>query len=74
MSASIIGGRACALTNDVMDVAKAALDASVRYLAWDLGFKNIRVNAIWAGPVLSEDARNMMARRSTWTPATTDGM
>src|SRR4051812_6935833 len=36
---------------NVMGVAKAALEASVRYLAYDLGPKNIRVNAISAGPV-----------------------
>jgi enoyl-[acyl-carrier protein] reductase I len=35
---------------NVMGVAKAALEASVRYLALDLGPKNIRVNAISAGP------------------------
>lgn len=36
---------------NVMGVAKAALEASVRYLAKDLGVKNIRVNAISAGPI-----------------------
>jgi enoyl-[acyl-carrier protein] reductase I len=36
---------------NVMGVAKAALEASVRYLAVDLGNQNIRVNAISAGPV-----------------------
>ena len=36
---------------NVMGVAKAALEASVRYLAWDLGKDQIRVNAISAGPV-----------------------
>jgi enoyl-[acyl-carrier protein] reductase I len=36
---------------NVMGVAKAALEASVRYLAMDLGKKNIRVNAISAGPI-----------------------
>jgi enoyl-[acyl-carrier protein] reductase I len=36
---------------NVMGVAKAALEASVRYLAADLGDKNVRVNAISAGPV-----------------------
>jgi enoyl-[acyl-carrier protein] reductase I len=36
---------------NVMGVAKAALEASVRYLAEDLGKKNIRVNAISAGPI-----------------------
>ncbi|MEL6201528.1 MAG: enoyl-ACP reductase FabI [Pseudomonadota bacterium] len=36
---------------NVMGVAKAALEASVRYLAADLGKKNIRVNALSAGPI-----------------------
>ena len=36
---------------NVMGVAKAALEASVRYLAYDLGPDNIRVNAISAGPI-----------------------
>jgi enoyl-[acyl-carrier protein] reductase I len=36
---------------NVMGVAKAALEASVRYLAVDLGAKNIRVNALSAGPI-----------------------
>ena len=36
---------------NVMGVAKAALEASVRYLAADLGTDNVRVNAISAGPV-----------------------
>src|SRR5260221_2517399 len=45
---------------NVMGVAKAALEASVRYLAADLGVKNIRVNAISAGP----DKRPAAARSS----------
>jgi len=36
---------------NVMGVAKAALEASVRYLAYDFGTRNIRVNAISAGPI-----------------------
>ncbi|RME63563.1 MAG: enoyl-ACP reductase [Caldilineae bacterium] len=36
---------------NVMGVAKAALEATVRYLAWDLGQNKIRVNAISAGPI-----------------------
>ena len=36
---------------NVMGVAKAALEASVRYLAVDMGEKNVRVNAISAGPI-----------------------
>jgi enoyl-[acyl-carrier protein] reductase I len=42
-----------------MGVAKATLDASVRYLAWDLGQKNIRVNAISAGLVRTLSARSI---------------
>jgi enoyl-[acyl-carrier protein] reductase I len=42
---------------NVMGVAKAALEASVRYLANDLGPKRIRVNAISAGPVKTASAR-----------------
>ena len=36
---------------NVMGVAKAALEASVRYLAFDLGKRRVRVNAISAGPI-----------------------
>ena len=44
---------------NVMGVAKAALEASVRYLASDLGPANIRVNAISAGPVKTASARGI---------------
>jgi enoyl-[acyl-carrier protein] reductase I len=44
---------------NVMGVAKAALEASVRYLAADLGAKNIRVNAISAGPIKTASARGI---------------
>jgi len=44
---------------NVMGVAKAALEASVRYLASDLGTKNIRVNAISAGPIKTLAARGI---------------
>ena len=44
---------------NVMGVAKAALEASVRYLAADLGRKNIRVNAISAGPIKTLAARGI---------------
>ncbi len=44
---------------NVMGVAKAALEASVRYLAADLGPSNIRVNAISAGPVKTTSARGI---------------
>jgi enoyl-[acyl-carrier protein] reductase I len=42
---------------NVMGVAKAALEASVRYLASELGSRNIRVNAISAGPIKTASAR-----------------
>ncbi len=44
---------------NVMGVAKAALEASVRYLAVDLGGDNIRVNAISAGPINTLAARGI---------------
>jgi enoyl-[acyl-carrier protein] reductase I len=44
---------------NVMGVAKAALEASVRYLASDLGPMGIRVNAISAGPVKTASARGI---------------
>lgn len=43
----------------VMGVAKAALEATVRYLAADLGKQNIRVNAISAGPIMTLAARGI---------------
>ena len=44
---------------NVMGVAKAALEASVRYLAYDLGKQKIRVNAISAGPIKTLAARGI---------------
>lgn len=44
---------------NVMGVAKAALEACVRYLAGDLGPKKIRVNAISAGPIKTTSARGI---------------
>ena len=46
---------------NIMGVAKAALEATVRYLAWNLGPKNIRVNAISAGPIKTLAARGVGA-------------
>jgi enoyl-[acyl-carrier protein] reductase I len=54
-----LGGERAVPHYNVMGVAKATLDASVRYLAWDLGEKNIRVNAITAGPVRTLAARSI---------------
>ena len=44
---------------NVMGVAKAALESSVRYLAYDLGAQRVRVNAISAGPVKTAAARGI---------------
>lgn len=49
---------------NVMGVAKAALESTVRYLAWDLGPKNIRVNAISAGPIKTLAAAGVRGFRS----------
>ena len=46
-----IGGERVVQNYNVMGIAKAALEASVRYLAHDLGPRGIRVNAISAGPI-----------------------
>ena len=54
-----LGGERAVPHYNVMGVAKATLDASVRYLAWDLGAKNVRVNAISAGPVRTLAARSI---------------
>src|SRR5439155_3346653 len=45
---------------NVMGVAKASLEASTRYLAYDLGPKKIRVNFISSGPVQTLDVRWMI--------------
>lgn len=47
---SYLGSERVIPNYNVMGVAKAALEASVRYLAYDLGNQNVRVNAISAGP------------------------
>lgn len=44
---------------NVMGVAKAALEASVRYIAYELGSKNIRCNAISAGPIKTMSAKGV---------------
>jgi enoyl-[acyl-carrier protein] reductase I len=59
LTMTYLGGERAVPHYNVMGVAKAALDASVRYLAWDLGVKSIRVNAISAGPVRTLAARSI---------------
>ncbi|WP_134700224.1 enoyl-ACP reductase FabI [Ammoniphilus sp. YIM 78166] len=54
-----LGGERVIQNYNVMGVAKAALDASVMYLAADLGKYNIRVNAISAGPIRTLAAKGI---------------
>ena len=59
LTMTYLGGERAVPHYNVMGVAKAALDASVRYLAWELGEKQIRVNAVSAGPVRTLAARSI---------------
>jgi enoyl-[acyl-carrier protein] reductase I len=51
LTMTYFGGEKAVPGYNVMGICKAALDASVRYLAYDLGPRGIRVNALSAGPV-----------------------
>jgi enoyl-[acyl-carrier protein] reductase I len=51
LTLTYLGSQRVFTNYNVMGVAKAALEASVRYLAADLGPQNIRVNAVSAGPI-----------------------
>ena len=59
LTMTYLGGERAVPHYNVMGVAKATLDASVKYLAWDLGRKSIRVNAVSAGPVRTLAARSI---------------
>jgi len=59
MTLSYLGATRVVPNYNVMGVAKAALEACVRYLSSDLGPSNIRVNAISAGPVKTVSARGV---------------
>jgi enoyl-[acyl-carrier protein] reductase I len=59
MTMSYLGAERAMRNYNVMGVAKAALEASVRYLAADLGQFNIRVNAISAGPIRTLAAKGI---------------
>ncbi len=56
---SYYGAEKVVMNYNVMGVAKAALEASTRYLAADVGRHNIRVNAISAGPINTLSARGV---------------
>ena len=59
VSMSYYGAEKVVQNYNVMGVAKAALESSTRYLAADLGKRNIRVNAISAGPLNTLSARGV---------------
>jgi enoyl-[acyl-carrier protein] reductase I len=59
MTLSYLGSQRVMTNYNVMGVAKAALEAAMRYLASELGGQNIRVNAISAGPVKTASARGI---------------
>ncbi|WP_062197624.1 enoyl-ACP reductase FabI [Massilibacterium senegalense] len=59
VSMTYLGGERVVENYNVMGVAKASLDASVRYLAADLGKQGIRVNAISAGPIRTLAAKGI---------------
>ncbi|WP_308637798.1 enoyl-ACP reductase FabI [Paenibacillus silvisoli] len=59
MTMTYLGAERALRNYNVMGVAKAALEASVRYLAADLGQYNIRVNAISAGPIRTLAAKGI---------------
>src|SRR6478752_3123747 len=59
LTMTYLGGERAVPHYNVMGVAKSTLDSSVQYLAWDLGQKNIRVNAVSAGPVRTLAARSI---------------
>ncbi|MEM7306726.1 MAG: enoyl-ACP reductase [Planctomycetota bacterium] len=54
-----IGSERVVKNYNIMGIAKAALEASVRYLAYDLGPRGIRVNAISAGPIRTVSAQGI---------------
>jgi enoyl-[acyl-carrier protein] reductase I len=59
MTLTYLGSTRVVPNYNVMGVAKASLEASVRYLSSDLGAQKIRVNAISAGPVKTASARGI---------------
>lgn len=74
LTLSYLGAEKAIPNYNVMGVAKAALEATVRYMASSLGPKGIRVNAISAGPIRTlaasgiKDFRKMLAKNEKVTP------
>ncbi len=59
MALTYLGSSQIVPNYNLMGIAKAALEASVRYLAFDLGDRSIRVNAISAGPIKTASSRQV---------------
>ena len=68
-----LGGERVVPHYNVMGVAKAALESTVRYLANDLGPRNVRVNAISAGPIRTLAARGVSGINTLAVPLLTGG-
>ncbi|MDX1916958.1 MAG: enoyl-ACP reductase [Rickettsiaceae bacterium] len=74
LTLSYLGAQKVIPNYNVMGVAKAALEASVRYLAYDLGPRNIRVNSLSAGPIKTlassaiGDFKSMLDLHKTTSP------
>lgn len=56
---SYLGGDRVVPNYNVMGMCKASLESAMRYLAWDLGKRNVRVNAVSAGPIKTLAARGI---------------
>ncbi|HZO94256.1 MAG TPA: enoyl-ACP reductase [Candidatus Baltobacteraceae bacterium] len=59
MAITYLGGTRIVPNYNIAGISKAALEAIVRYLAYDLGERGIRVNAISAGPIKTASARQV---------------
>ncbi len=74
LTLSYLGAERAVPNYNVMGIAKASLEATVRYLAADLGQEGIRVNAISAGPIRTlaaagiKDFRSMLNKAAAATP------
>ena len=59
MAMTYLGATQIVPNYNLMGIAKAALEATIRYIAFDLGDRNIRVNAISAGPIKTASSRQV---------------
>ena len=59
MALTYLGATQIVPNYNLMGIAKAALEATIRYIAFDLGDRSIRVNAISAGPIKTASSRQV---------------